>query len=231
MRLAHNLTTNVAGSTQISVTVNDGGLKLLQIKDNGAGIHPDDLPILCHRHTTSKIEKYEDLASVTTLGFRGEALCSISFVSRLTITTMQPSAEMGYKAEYRDSKMVTPEPEPCAAVQGTCIQVEDLFYNVPTRKKAMKSASEEFKRIFDMVAKYATYCTGAAFMLNTLLYTASQLVTLPPGATSRARLALSRLRSLALQLSNEMHFECNPNAMVPQCVSTRHHLVSRKTRL
>jgi DNA mismatch repair protein MLH1 len=156
------------------VTVNDGGLKLLQIKDNGSGIHPDDLPILCHRHTTSKIEKYEDLASVTTLGFRGEALCSISFVSRLAVTTMQPSAEMGYKAEYRDSKMVTHEPEPCAAVQGTCIQVEDLFYNVPTRKKAMKSASEEFKRIFDVVAKYGTYCTGATFSVNTTHYNVSK---------------------------------------------------------
>jgi DNA mismatch repair protein MLH1 len=143
------------------VTVNDGGLKLLQIKDNGCGIHPDDLPILCHRHTTSKIATFDDLASVGTLGFRGEALCSISFVSRLSITTMQPGAEMGFRADYRDSEMVTPAPEPCAAVPGTCIQVEDLFYNVPNRRKAMKSGAEEFKHIVDVVSRYAVYCTGA----------------------------------------------------------------------
>jgi DNA mismatch repair protein MLH1 len=112
-----------SGATQINVTVSDGGLKLIQIKDNGGGIHPDDLPILCHRHTTSKITSFEDLAAVNTLGFRGEALCSISFVSRLTVTSMQPGAELGYRVEYRDSKMMATEPEPCAATQGTTIQV------------------------------------------------------------------------------------------------------------
>ena len=155
----HPIVCYCAGATQISVTVNEGGLKLLQIKDNGCGIHADDLPILCHRHTTSKISSFEDLAAVATLGFRGEALCSISFVSRLTVTTMQPGAEMGNKAEYRDSQMLSCEP--CAAVPGTCIQVEDLFYNVPNRRKAMKSANEEFKRIYDAVARYAVFCTGA----------------------------------------------------------------------
>ena len=153
--------TNCAGATQISVTVAEGGLKLLQIKDNGCGIHPDDLSILCHRHTTSKITKYEDLEAVSTLGFRGEALCSISFVSRLSVTTMQHSAEMGCKAEFRDSQMTSEAPDPCAAVPGTCIQVEDLFYNVPNRRKAMKSSAEEFKRIFDVVSRYAVFSAGA----------------------------------------------------------------------
>lgn len=112
-----------AGATHINVTVADGGLKLLQIKDNGRGIHPDDMPILCHRHTTSKIADFSDLAAISTLGFRGEALCSISFVSRLAVTSMQPGAELGYRAEFRDSEMLSPAPEPCASVQGTCIQV------------------------------------------------------------------------------------------------------------
>lgn len=76
------------------MTVKDGGLKLLQITDNGGGIHKDDLPILCHRHTTSKLVEYADLASISTLGFRGEALCSVSFVSRFTVTTMRPDEEV-----------------------------------------------------------------------------------------------------------------------------------------
>ena len=151
-----------AGATQISVTVHEGGLKLLQIKDNGSGINPDDLPILCHRHTTSKISTFEDVAAVSTLGFRGEALCSISFVARLSVTSMQPGAEMGFKADFRDSQMVQPEPEACAAVPGTVMQVEDMFYNVPNRKKAMKSASEEFKRVFDVVARYSIFSCGAS---------------------------------------------------------------------
>lgn len=137
----------------------DGGLKQILIKDNGCGIHPDDMAILCERHTTSKIRDFEDLAALQSLGFRGEALCSISFVARLTITTMQPGAEMGHKAEYKDSAMVG-APEPCAAVPGTCLQVDDLFYNVPNRRKALSSASEEFKRIFDVMARYAVYSTG-----------------------------------------------------------------------
>ncbi|GFH15220.1 DNA_mis_repair domain-containing protein, partial [Haematococcus lacustris] len=87
-----------AGATQISVVVKEGGNKLLQIVDNGHGIRKADLPILCHRHTTSKLSSFEDLETISTLGFRGEALCSISFVSRMTVTTMPAEALHGYRA-------------------------------------------------------------------------------------------------------------------------------------
>jgi hypothetical protein len=143
------------------VVVNEGGLKLLQIKDNGCGIHPKDFPILCHRHTTSKIADDKDLKQIRTLGFRGEALCSISFVSRLKIVSMREGEQMGYKAEFRDSHMTADAPERCAAVQGTLITSEDMFYNVPNRLKALSSATQEFHLIYDIVAKYAVYCTGA----------------------------------------------------------------------
>ena len=149
------------GATQITVLVNEGGLKLLQIKDNGCGIHAEDFPILCHRHTTSKLEADEDLKRIQTLGFRGEALCSISFVSRLKIMSMRADAQMGHRAEFRDAEMTTTEPERCAAVQGTLITAEDMFYNVPNRLKAMSSATQEFHLIYDVVAKYAVFCTGA----------------------------------------------------------------------
>eukprot|EP00967_Tisochrysis_lutea_P025001 scaffold28734_cov21-Tisochrysis_lutea.AAC.1 len=102
-------------------------------------LHPvqkEDLPVLCHRHTTSKLASFEDLETINTLGFRGEALCSISFVSNLTVTTMTEGALHGYRASYKDSEMLPPGPKPVAAVRGTTITVEDLFYNVPTRRKA-----------------------------------------------------------------------------------------------
>jgi DNA mismatch repair protein MLH1 len=141
--------------------VSDGGLKLLQIKDNGCGIHAEDFPILCHRHTTSKLGGTDDLKRIRTLGFRGEALCSISFVSRLKVVSMRAGARMGHRAEFRDSEMTSTEPERCAAVQGTVITAEDMFYNVPNRLKAFSSTSQEFHLIYDVVAKYAVFCTGA----------------------------------------------------------------------
>ncbi|GIL91047.1 hypothetical protein Vretimale_9481 [Volvox reticuliferus] len=152
-----------AGSTQISVLVKEGGNKLLQIVDNGSGIRKEDLPILCHRHTTSKLREYADLETISTLGFRGEALCSISFVSHMAVTTMVRGAQYGYRVTYKDSEMEAPGPRPVAAVPGTTITVEDLFYNVPTRRKALKSANEEYGLILDVVGRYAVYSTGVAF--------------------------------------------------------------------
>ncbi|GIL50895.1 hypothetical protein Vafri_6861 [Volvox africanus] len=152
-----------AGSTQVSILVKEGGNKLLQIVDNGSGIRKEDLSILCHRHTTSKLREYADLETISTLGFRGEALCSISFVSHMTVTTMARGAQYGYRVTYKDSEMEAPGPRPVAAVPGTTITVEDLFYNVPTRRKALKSANEEYGLILDVVGRYAVYSTGVAF--------------------------------------------------------------------
>ena len=140
------------------VVIKDGGLKLLQISDDGCGIHASDLPILCHRHTTSKLVKYTDLASIGTLGFRGEALCSVSFVSRLSVTTMRPGQAHAWKASFRDSEILPPGAQPTAGVPGTSIVVEDLFYNVPNRRNSLSGSNEEYGRIFDVVARYAVYC-------------------------------------------------------------------------
>ncbi|KAA6425958.1 MAG: DNA mismatch repair Mlh1-like [Trebouxia sp. A1-2] len=142
-----------AGSTQISITVKEGGNKLLQIQDNGSGIEKADLSLLCTRHATSKLQQYEDLQSINTLGFRGEALASISFVAHLTVTTMTKTAPHGFRVTYRDGEMDAAGPKPCASVQGTTLLVEDLFYNVNTRKQALKSSSDEFSRILDVVGR------------------------------------------------------------------------------
>ena len=136
-----------AGSRSITVTVRDGGNKLLQVTDDGCGIRDEDMSILCERHTTSKLRTFEDLDAVATFGFRGEALASMSFVANLTVTTMTAGAAHATRAAYADGKMTPEGPRPTAGVPGTSVCVENLFYNVPTRKRALRSASEEFARI------------------------------------------------------------------------------------
>lgn len=158
-----------AGSTSIEIVVKDGGLKLLQITDNGSGINRDDLHILCERFTTSKLKAFEDLESIGTYGFRGEALASISTVAHLTVTTKTKDSSCAWKALYADGKLVpskpgqSAEPKPVAGRQGTQITVEDLFYNTPSRRRAFRSASEEYSKILDVVGRYAVHCSGVAF--------------------------------------------------------------------
>ncbi|KAJ5159969.1 MutL protein [Penicillium canariense] len=158
-----------AGSTSIEVLVKDGGLKLLQITDNGHGIDRDDLPILCERFTTSKLKAFEDLTSIGTYGFRGEALASISHIAHLTVTTKTAGSSCAWRAHYGDGKLVPAKPGQPAAPKatagrgGTQITVEDLFYNIPTRRRAFRSASEEYAKILDVVGRYAVHCSGVAF--------------------------------------------------------------------
>ncbi|OGM43443.1 DNA mismatch repair protein Mlh1 [Aspergillus bombycis] len=158
-----------AGSTSLEILVKDGGLKLLQITDNGHGIDRDDLPILCERFTTSKLKQFEDLSSIGTYGFRGEALASISHIAHLTVTTKTAGSSCAWRAHYSDGKLIPPKPGQPAAPKatagrgGTQIAVEDLFYNVPTRRRAFRSASEEYAKILDVVGRYAVHCSGVAF--------------------------------------------------------------------
>ncbi|KAI1327508.1 histidine kinase-like ATPase [Xylariaceae sp. FL0255] len=158
-----------AGSTSLEVLVKEGGLRLLQITDNGHGIDKDDLPILCERFTTSKLNNFEDLSNISTYGFRGEALASISRIAHLTVTTKTKHSNCAWRAHYEGGKLSpvkpgqSPDPKPTAGRDGTQISVEDLFYNVPTRRKAFRSASDEYNKIIDMVGRYAVHCAGVAF--------------------------------------------------------------------
>ncbi|XP_065845708.1 DNA mismatch repair protein Mlh1-like isoform X2 [Oscarella lobularis] len=161
-----------AKSTTIQVVAKQGGLKLIQIQDNGTGIRKEDMAIVCERFTTSKLEKFEDLTSIRTYGFRGEALASISHVAHVTITTRTADSQCAYKAHYSDGQLTSSkpgasaEPKPCAGNKGTQITVEDLFYNIPIRRQALRGGSEEYAKIVDMISKYAIHNSGISFTLK-----------------------------------------------------------------
>ncbi|XP_046526916.1 DNA mismatch repair protein Mlh1 isoform X2 [Equus quagga] len=154
-----------AKSTSIQVVIKEGGLKLIQIQDNGTGIRKEDLDIVCERFTTSKLQSFEDLAKISTYGFRGEALASISHVAHVTITTKTADGKCAYRANYSDGKLKAP-PKPCAGNQGTQITVEDLFYNISTRRKALKNPSEEYGKILEVVGRYSIHNSGISFSVK-----------------------------------------------------------------
>ncbi|NXN20880.1 MLH1 protein, partial [Nycticryphes semicollaris] len=171
-----------AKSTSIQVVVKEGGLKLIQVQDNGCGIRKEDLDIVCERFTTSKLQKFEDLASISTYGFRGEALASISHVAHVTVTTKTADAKCAYRATYSDGKIKAP-PKPCAGNQGTQITVEDLFYNVNTRRKALKNPNEEYAKILEVVSRYAIHNSGISFSVKKQGDTVSDVRTLSNAST------------------------------------------------
>ncbi|KAK0204070.1 histidine kinase-like ATPase [Desarmillaria ectypa] len=181
-----------AGSTSIRVTVKEGGMKLLQIQDNGCGIHKADLPILAERFTTSKLSTFSDLSKISTYGFRGEALASISHVAHLTVVTKTKTETCAWKASYSNGKLAetqpgkTSEPKPCAGNDGTTITIEDLFYNTPNRLSALRSASEEYSRILDVLTKYAIHNSNVSFVCKKAGSAAPDLSTPSSSSTPQA---------------------------------------------
>ncbi|XP_013773945.1 DNA mismatch repair protein Mlh1-like isoform X1 [Limulus polyphemus] len=171
-----------AKATSIQVVVKSGGMKLLQIQDNGTGIRKEDLDIVCERFTTSKLQKIEDLSTMATYGFRGEALNSISHVAHLSITTKTADSKCAFNVKYVDGKPAGP-PKPSAGNQGTQIIVEDLFYNLAIRRKALKSTSEEHAKILEVVCRYSIHNASVGFTLKKYGETSNDIHTLPNSTT------------------------------------------------
>ena len=215
-----------ADSTCIQIVANSGGLKLLQIQDNGHGINREDMPIVCERFTTSKLATFEDLSRISTYGFRGEALASLSHVAYVTITTRTMDTQCAYRAKYCDGKLFaksgeSSSPKPCAGNIGTVIAVEDLFYNMPLRRKALTSPTEEFNRVSDVVTKYAIHNDRIAFSLKKSGSTSLEF-NYPLTATRRDRIrscygaAIERELLLVEEECSELQFKftglvTNPN--------------------
>ena len=142
-----------AGATRIKIHVEAGGKKLIQITDNGCGMVRDDAMLAFERHATSKIKNAEDLLSVATLGFRGEALPSIASVSRLRLETRAEEEPAGTVVEINGGKIFAVEE--AGLPLGTSITIRDLFFNIPARKKFLKAESTELSHIASLVTHYA----------------------------------------------------------------------------
>jgi len=142
-----------AGATTIRIDVEQGGIKLIRIADNGCGIHKDDLVLSLSPHATSKIRSIEDLEQVTSLGFRGEALPSIASVSQLKLISRQTSEEMAWQLEMHNSQPV--QIQPAAHNPGTTVEVRELFFNVPARRKFLRTEKTEFSHLEDVVKRIA----------------------------------------------------------------------------
>ncbi len=153
-----------AGAQRIDIEVEQGGIKLIRIRDDGHGIPEDQLALALSRHATSKIDNLEDLEAVATLGFRGEALASIASVSRLALTS-NTGASSGWRAvsEGRDMEV---ELQPAAHPKGTSVEVRDLFFNTPARRKFLRTEGTEYNRIDDSIKKLALSRMDIAFSLR-----------------------------------------------------------------
>ncbi len=154
-----------ASARRVDVRVRDSGRTLLEVRDDGHGIPRDELALAVSRHTTSKVATPEDLFRIQTLGFRGEALAAIGSVSRLTLISRPPEAEMGARIRVEGGKIVGPV-EPVAAPGGTLVRVEDLFYNVPARRKFLKIPATERRLIDEVVTRYALAYPQVRFRLE-----------------------------------------------------------------
>jgi DNA mismatch repair protein MutL len=143
-----------AGATKIDIDLSKGGSKLIRIRDNGSGIDKEELSLALSRHATSKIDSLDDLEAISSLGFRGEALASISSVSRLTLTSRTATQSEAWSA-YAEGREMAVKIDPAAHPKGTTVEVADLFFNTPARKKFLRTEKTEFSHIDELLKRIA----------------------------------------------------------------------------
>ena len=167
-----------AGSKAIQVHLEEGGVKLIRITDDGCGIAKDELALALTRHATSKIVSLDDLECVGTLGFRGEALASVASVARLAISSRERGAAHAWKLKAEPGA----EPEPAALMAGTVVEMRDLYYNTPARRKFLKAEGTEFAHCADAVKRLALTRPDVAFSLT---HNGRNLFQLAPADSAR----------------------------------------------
>ncbi len=153
-----------AGSTEVTVQLFQGGIKLIRVADNGTGISKDDLPLALARHATSKIDSLEDLQKVASLGFRGEALASIAAVSRLMLASRRAEEKHAWRIETEGGRLSTPEP--AALSRGTTVEMHDLYFNTPARRKFLKTEATELSHCEEVFKRIALSRADIAFSLQ-----------------------------------------------------------------
>ncbi len=171
-----------AGASRVRVELAAGGRSRILVEDDGCGMAPDDLQLAVERHATSKLRGPEDLFAIATLGFRGEALPSIASVSRLTIQSRAEGASEGASLRVEGGRFGVLEP--CGLAVGTRVEAEDLFYNVPARRKFLKAPGTELSHAITLMENYALARPDAAF---TLFHEGREVMSLPPAKTMRER--------------------------------------------
>jgi DNA mismatch repair protein MutL len=173
-----------AQATRIDVELERGGCGLIRVRDDGIGIEPKEIALALARHATSKIASLDDLASVATLGFRGEALPSIASVSRLSLVSRSAAAGHAWSVEARDGAVAAPVP--ASHPPGTSVEVRDLFFNVPARRKFLRSETTEYQHIVRMLERLALSRFEVGF---TLMHNGRTVWALAPADTVQQRLA------------------------------------------
>ncbi len=154
-----------SGATRIDIEIEKGGSKLIRIRDNGSGIAKDELGLALSRHATSKIHSLDDLEAIMSLGFRGEALASISSVSRLTLTS-RPATQSGAWSAYAEGRDMQVKLTPAAHPVGTTLEVQDLFFNTPARRKFLRADKTEFTHIDELLKRIALSCLTVTITLK-----------------------------------------------------------------
>lgn len=154
-----------AGATKIDIDIERGGHKRIRVSDNGSGIEHQELALALSRHATSKIKDLHDLEHILSMGFRGEALASISSVARLSLQSRPEGQEQGWEA-YTEGRDMQVQVHPIAHPKGTTVDVQDLFYNTPARRKFLRTEKTEFMHIDDVIKRLALCHFNIAFRLN-----------------------------------------------------------------
>jgi DNA mismatch repair protein MutL len=197
-----------AGADTINIDIGFGGLNRVSISDNGAGIVGADLPLAISPHATSKITQLSDLHTITSMGFRGEALASIAAVSKLSISSKPATQE--HAMLLRVEGPFSPILSPCARSQGTTVEVMDLFYNAPVRKKFLKTARSEFQAIEIIVKRFAL---SAPWLALTLKHDGQQILSLPAARCEKTRELRIRKLLGKLFIESAIHLSVQQSGM------------------
>jgi len=167
-----------AGATQVDIDIEQGGIKLCRVRDNGVGIPGGELPLALSRHATSKICNLEDLERVASLGFRGEALPSIASVSRMTLISRQRGEDRAWSVDSATD--IAADAAPAAGKEGTSVEVRDLFYNIPARRRFLRAERTEYSHLDKVARQIALSRFSVAIRLN---HNGKAIINLPVANT------------------------------------------------